>query len=319
MRAIRITETGGPEVLTLTEAETPEPGPGLVLVKLAASGINFIDTYHRSGAYPMKLPLILGSEGAGEVVKVGDGVADVHVGDRVASTNFSGAYAENPHAPADRTVPVPDGLDLELAAAVLLQGMTAHYLLFDSYRVQPGDPVLVHAGAGGMGLLLTQLAAELGATVITTASTPEKAKLSSEAGAAHVLAYDDVPDKVKELTGGAGVAAAYDGVGRTTFEGSLASLRLRGSLVLYGYASGRPDPFDINRLQAGSYKLTRPTLGHFVVTRPELLERAEYVLQRVADGRLIVRIGHRYPLAEAAQAHRDLEGRKTTGKILLNP
>ena len=319
MRAIRIAETGGPEVLTLTEVDTPEPGPGLVLVKLAASGINFIDTYHRSGAYPMKLPLILGSEGAGEVVKVGEGVTDVHVGDRVASTNFTGAYAEYALAPADRTVPVPDGLDLELAAAVLLQGMTAHYLLFDSYRVQSGDPVLVHAGAGGMGLLLTQLAAELGATVITTASTPEKAKLSSEAGAAHVLSYDDVPDKVKELTGGAGVAAAYDGVGRTTFEGSLASLRPRASLVLYGYASGRPDPFDINRLQAGSYKLTRPTLGHFVVTRPELLERAEYVLQRVADGRLVVRIGHRYPLAEAAQAHRDLEGRKTTGKILLNP
>jgi len=319
MRAIRIAETGGPEVLTLTEVDTPEPGPGLVLVKLAASGINFIDTYHRSGAYPMKLPLILGSEGSGEVVKVGEGVTDVHVGDRVASTNFTGAYAEYALAPADRTVPVPDGLDLELAAAVLLQGMTAHYLLFDSYRVQSGDPVLVHAGAGGMGLLLTQLAAELGATVITTASTPEKAKLSSEAGAAHVLSYDDVPDKVKELTGGAGVAAAYDGVGRTTFEGSLASLRPRASLVLYGYASGRPDPFDINRLQAGSYKLTRPTLGHFVVTRPELLERAEYVLQRVADGRLIVRIGHRYPLAEAAQAHRDLEGRKTTGKILLNP
>jgi NADPH:quinone reductase len=319
MRAIRITETGGPEVLTLTEAGTPEPGPGLVLVKLAASGINFIDTYHRSGAYPMRLPLVLGSEGAGEVVKVGDGVTDVHVGDRVASTNFMGAYAEYALAPADRTVPVPDGLDLDLAAAVLLQGMTAHYLLFDSYKVQPGDPVLVHAGAGGMGLLLTQLACELGATVITTASSPEKAKLSSEAGAAHVLAYDDVPDKVKELTGGLGVAAAYDGVGRSTFESSLASLRLRASLVLYGYASGRPDPFDINRLQAGSYKLTRPTLAHFIVTRAEMLERAGYILQRVADGRLDVRIGHRYPLADAAQAHRDLEGRKTTGKLLLTP
>jgi len=319
MRAIRITETGGPEVLTLTEAETPAPGPGLVLVKLAASGINFIDTYHRSGAYPMKLPLILGSEGAGEVVKVGDGVTDVHVGDRVASTNFLGAYAEYALAPADRTVPVPDGLDLELAAAVLLQGMTAHYLLFDSYKVEAGDPVLVHAGAGGMGLLLTQLAAELGATVITTVSTPEKAKLSSEAGAAHVLAYDDVPDRVKELTGGAGVAAAYDGVGRSTFEGSLASLRQRGSLVLYGYASGRPDPFDINRLQAGSYKLTRPTLVHFIGSRAELLERADYILRRLADGRLKLRIGHRYRLADAAQAHSDLEGRKTTGKILLIP
>jgi NADPH2:quinone reductase len=202
---------------------------------------------------------------------------------------------------------------------VLLQGMTAHYLLFDSYRVQPGDPVPVHAGAGGMGLVVTQLAKERGATVITTASSPEKAKLSREAGAAHELHYEDVPDKVKELTGGAGVAAAYDGVGRATFEGSLASLRIRGSLVLFGYASGRPDAFDVNRLQAESYKLSRPTLGHFVITRAKLLERAQYILQRVADGRLHVRIGHRYPLAEAAQAHQDLEGRKTTGKLLLTP
>ncbi len=319
MRAIRITETGGPEILTLAEVDTPEPPPGHVLVKLAAAGVNFIDTYHRSGAYPMKLPLILGAEGAGEVVKVGAGVTEVRVGDRVASTNFLGAYAEYALVPADRTVPVPAGLATDLAAAALLQGMTAHYLLFDVYPVQPGDAVLVHAAAGGMGLLLTQLATELGATVIATASTPDKGKLAAEAGAAHVLHYDDVPARVKELTGGEGVAAVYDGVGKSTFDGSLASLRLRGTLALYGYASGRPDPLDVNRLQAGSYKLTRPTLVHFIVSRAELLERAEYIFQRVADGRLDVRVGQRYPLAEAAQAHRDLEGRKTTGKVLLIP
>jgi NADPH:quinone reductase len=319
MRAIRITETGGPEILTIAEVDTPEPPPGHVLVKLAAAGVNFIDTYHRSGAYPMKLPLILGAEGAGEVVKVGAGVTEVRVGDRVASTNFLGAYAEYALVPADRTVPVPAGLATDLAAAALLQGMTAHYLLFDVYPVQPGDAVLVHAAAGGMGLLLTQLATELGATVIATASTPDKGKLAAEAGAAHVLHYDDVPARVKELTGGEGVAAVYDGVGKSTFDGSLASLRLRGTLALYGYASGRPDPLDVNRLQAGSYKLTRPTLVHFIVSRAELLERAEYIFQRVADGRLDVRVGQRYPLAEAAQAHRDLEGRKTTGKVLLIP
>ena len=317
MRAIQVSETGGPGVLTPVEIATPEPGPGQVLVRLAATGVNFIDTYHRSGLYPMRLPLVPGSEGAGEVVAVGTGVDGVRIGDRVGSTNFVGAYAEYALVSADRTVPLPDGLDAEQAAAVLLQGMTAHYLLFDSYPVRAGDTVLVHAGAGGMGLLLIQLATALGARVITTVSTPEKAALARAAGAVEVLGYADVPGKVLELTGGEGVAAVYDGVGRSTFDSSLASLRLHGVLVLFGYASGPVPPFDINRLQTGSYMLTRPTLAHFIVTHEDLARRAGYILDRVADGSLHVRIGQRYPLAEAARAHEDLESRRTTGKQLL--
>jgi NADPH2:quinone reductase len=319
MRAIQVSETGGPEVLTPVNVATPEPGPGQVLVRLSATGVNFIDTYHRSGLYPMRLPLVPGSEGAGEVVAVGAGVDGVRVGELVGSTNFAGAYAEYALVSADRVVPLPDGLAAEQAAAVLLQGMTAHYLLFDSYPVRSGDTVLVHAGAGGMGLLLTQLATALGARVITTVSTPAKAMLAREAGAAEVLGYDDVPGKVLELTGGEGVAAAYDGVGRSTFDSSLASLRPHGVLALFGYASGPVPPFDINRLQAGSYVLTRPTLGHFIATHEDLARRASFILDRVADGSLHVRIGQRYPLAEAARAHADLQARRTTGKLLLVP
>ncbi|HKS98987.1 MAG TPA: quinone oxidoreductase [Rugosimonospora sp.] len=319
MRAIQVTETGGPEVLTTIDVDRPEPGPGQVLVRLSAAGVNFIDTYQRSGLYQVPLPFVPGAEGAGDVVAVGAGVTDVRVGDRVASTNLAGGYAEYALAPAARVVPVPEGVSDEQAAAAMLQGMTAHYLLFDSYPVKPGDTVLVHAAAGGMGLLLTQLATALGARVIGTASTPEKEKLARDAGAVAVLSYADVPDKVRELTGGEGVAAAYDGVGRTTFDSSLASLRPHGVLVLYGYASGRVDPFDVNRLQAGSYFLTRPTLAHFIVAREDLLRRATDVLDRVRDGSLHVRIGHRYPLADAAQAHIDLQARRTTGKVLLIP
>jgi NADPH:quinone reductase len=319
MQAIQLSHTGGPEVLTVSEIPTPEPGPGQVLIRLTASGVNFIDTYHRSGSYPMPLPFIPGAEGAGEVVTVGEGVESVHVGDRVASTNLSGGYAEYALADATRVVRLPEGVSDEQAAAVLLQGMTAHYLLFDSYPVKPGDTVLVHAAAGGMGLLLTQFATALGARVIGTVSTPEKAELAREAGAVAVLGYGDVPDKVRELTDGEGVPAVYDGVGRSTFDASLASLRRHGVLVLYGYASGRPDPFDINRLQGGSYYLTRPTLVHFVATDEELTRRAGDVLDRVANGSLRVRIGGRYPLADAARAHEDLQARRTTGKLLLIP
>jgi NADPH:quinone reductase len=319
MHAIHVTERGGPEVLRLTDVDTPRPGPGQVLVRLAATGVNFIDTYHRSGLYEVPLPFTPGSEAAGEVTEVGDGVTDLRPGDRVASTNFSAAYAEYALVPAARAVPVPAGVTDEQAAGVLLQGMTAHYLLHDSYQVRPGDTVLVHAAAGGMGQLLTQLATALGAKVIATVSTAEKEKLAREAGAVAVLRYADVPDKVRELTGGDGVHAVYDGVGADTFDGSLASLRRRGSLVLYGYASGTVPPFDINRLQGGSWSLTRPTLGHFIVSREELTRRAGDILDRVAAGTLTVRVGARYPLAEAAQAHEDLQSRRTTGKLLLIP
>lgn len=319
MRAIQLRKTGGPEVLTLAELDTPSPGPGQVLVRLGAAGINFIDTYHRSGLYPMPLPFVPGGEGAGEVVGLGPDVTGVELGDRVGSPSVLGGYAEYALISADRVVPLPDGVPTDVAAAVLLQSLTAHYLLFASHPVRAGETVLVHAGAGGMGLLLTQLATALGATVITTASSPAKQALSRAAGAAHVLGYDDVAAHVRELTGGEGVAAVYDGVGHDTFDASLDSLRVRGTLVLYGYASGKPDPFDVNRLQAGSFFLTRPTLGHFVASRAELLERASYILARVADGSLDVRIGHRYALEDARQAHEDLQGRRTTGKLLLIP
>lgn len=319
MRAIQITTTGGPEVLTLADLDTPEPGPGQLLVKVSAAGVNFIDTYHRSGLYQVPLPFVVGSEGAGEVVAVGEGVEDVRVGDRVGSTNLAGAYAQYALVPAARAVRLPDGVSDEQGAACLLQGMTAHYLLSDTYPVRPGDTVLVHAAAGGMGLLLTQLATALGARVIGTVSMPEKEKLAREAGAAAVLGYGDVPDAVRELTGGEGVAAVYDGVGRATFDSSLASLRPHGVLALYGYASGPVPPFDINRLQAGSYYLTRPTLAHFVASREDLTRRASDVLGRVREGSLRVSVGTRYPLAEAARAHEDLQARRTTGKLLIIP
>lgn len=320
MRAIQVRQTGGPEVLGVAEVDRLEAGPGQALVRVTAAGVNFIDTYHRSGLYPKPLPFTPGGEAAGVVEAVGDGVTEVRVGDRVAGIAFDGAYQQFALAQADKLVPVPDGVTDELAAAALLQGMTAHYLLRDVYRVQAGDPVLVHAGAGGMGLLLTQLAVELGATVLTTVSTPEKADLSRAAGAAHVLEYDQVPARVRELTGGRGVAAVYDGVGRATFDGSLASLRIRGTLALFGYASGPIPPFDINRLQtSGSILLTRPTLGHFTLTRDELLARADYIFQRVAAGTVNIRVGGTYALDAVQEAHRDLEARRTTGKLLIEP
>jgi NADPH2:quinone reductase len=320
MKAIEVTAHGGAEVLTLATLPDPVPGPRQVLVRLAACGVNYIDTYQRSGSYPRPLPFVPGAEGAGEVIAVGDGVDPGLVGRRVASSDLAGGYAELSLAAADRVVALPDGVSDQLGAAAMLQGMTAHYLVSDSYRVHSGDTVLVHAAAGGMGLLLTQFATALGARVLATASTAEKAQLARQAGAVEVLDYDGFPAAVRELTGGEGVAAVYDGVGRSTFDGSLASLRRRGTLVLYGQSSGPVAPVDPARLaSAGSVSLTRPTLAHFVATPRELARRAGDVLSRVADGSLSLRLGARYPLAEAAAAHEALEGRRTTGKVLLIP
>jgi len=322
MRAIQLQTYGGPEVLVPVDVPVPEPGKGEVRVALSATGVNFVETYHRSGYYPVSLPFVPGSEGAGTVTAVGPGVERVRVGDRVACVDLRGAYAEQAIAAADRVVPVPDDISEETAAAVVLQGLTAHYLLFDSYPVRPDDVVLVHAAAGGMGLLITQIATKLGATVIGTVSTPEKERLARQAGAAEVIRYSeqDVTAEVRRITDGAGVAAVYDGVGKDTFDASMASLRRRGTLILYGAASGAVPPFDPQRLQhAGSIFLTRPTLAHHIAERAELEARAHDVFGWVADGSLTVRIHDRYPLAEARRAHEDLQSRRTTGKLLLVP
>lgn len=320
MHAIVITEHGGPEVLTPADLPDPEPGPGEVLIDVAAAGVNFIDVYHRTGAYPQELPYTPGVEAAGTVAATGDGVREFSVGDRVAWANIQGGYAEKAVIPADKVVPVPDGVGLEDAAASLLQGMTAHYLTRATYPVQAGDTVLVHAAAGGMGLLLTQAAKALGARVIGTASTPEKEKLAKDAGADVTMGYDGFAARVRELTGGEGVAAVYDGVGAPTFDGSLASLRRRGTLALYGAAGGAVPPFDPQRLnRAGSVYLTRPSLGHFVEKREELLERAAEVYGWIGSGAVKLHVGHRYDLAGAHTAHADLEARRSTGKLLLIP
>jgi NADPH2:quinone reductase len=321
MEAIEVRAFGGPEVLVAAEVPLPEPGPGQVRVALAATGVNFVEVYHREGRVDRPLPFVPGTEGAGTVSAVGDGVDGVRVGDRVASVDLAGSYAAEALVAADRVVAVPDGVDTEVAAAALLQGLTAHYLLHDSYPVRPGDTVLVHAAAGGMGLLLTQLATRLGATVIGTVSTSDKERLAREAGAAEVIRYTerDIVDEVRRITGGAGVAGVYDGVGRDTFDASLASLRPRGTLVLYGAASGRVPPFDPQRLEpAGSVFLTRPTLRHHIVERSELDRRASDLFGWIAAG-LTVRVHDRYPLGSARRAHEDLQARRTTGKLLLVP
>lgn len=320
MRAIVVNEHGGPEVLRLEDAPDPEPGPGQALVEVAAAGVNFVETYFRAGKYPGTPPFTPGGEAAGTVLAVGEGVTDPAPGDLVVTTNARGSYAEKTVVDADRVVRVPEGLDARQAAAALLQGMTAHYLVHSTYEVRPGDTVLVHAAAGGMGLLLTQLIKLRGGRVIGTVSTAEKEKLARDAGADEVLSYDDVPDAVRRLTGGEGVPVVYDGVGATTFDASLASLRPRGMLVLYGAASGPVPPFDPARLQAtGSAFLTRPTLVNYVATREELVQRAEDVLDWVTSGDLRLHIGRTYGLADARTAHEDLEGRRTTGKLLLVP
>ncbi|TFU16329.1 quinone oxidoreductase family protein [Thermus tengchongensis] len=319
MKAVRVHQTGGPEVLRLEEVPVPEPGPGEVLVRLLAIGVNYIDTYKRKGLYPMPLPFTLGEEGAGVVEKVGEGVLGVAPGDKVAFANVQGAYAEYQVVPAERLVPVPEGLDPKLAAAVLLQGMTVHYLLKSTYPVAPGDQVLVHAGAGGVGLLLIQWAKRLGATVYATASTEAKRALAKEAGADYALPYEGFAQAVKALSGG-GVDVVYDGVGQSTFEGSLEALRPRGYLVLFGQSSGPVPPLDPQVLnRKGSLFLTRPTLHHYTASRKELLFRAGEVFQAVREGWLRVRIGAEFPLEKAREAHEALEGRRTTGKVLLIP
>jgi NADPH2:quinone reductase len=322
MQAISVQQFGGPEVLTLAEVPTPEPGDGQVRVDLAAAGVNFIDVYHRIGRYPRDLPLVLGAEGAGIVSAVGPGVEGVSVGDRVASVDFQGSYAASALVAADRVVPVPVEIELETAAAAMLQGMTAHYLLLETHPVRAGETVLVHAAAGGMGLLLTQLASKFGAHVVGTTSTLDKERLAREAGAEHVIRYTeaDIVTEVRRITDGAGVAAVYDGVGKDTFDASLASLRSRGILVLYGASSGPVPPFDpIRLMQAGSAFLTRPMLFHYIVEREELLRRANDLFGWISKGDLSIRVHKRYQLADAAQAHTDLEARKTTGKLLLIP
>ncbi len=322
MKAIQILQTGGSEVLTLQELPMPVPGPGEALVRVEASGVNFIDVYFREGRYPAKLPYTLGQEAAGTVEAVGEGVTEVKTGDRVAWTFIPGAYAEFAVAPVNRLVAVPEGVSSVQAAAAMLQGMTAHYLSHSAYAIQSGDEVLVHAGAGGTGLLLTQMAKLRGARVITTVSTEEKAELSRGAGADEVILYTktDFAAEVKRLTEGRGLAAVYDSVGKTTFEQSLTCLRTRGTMVLFGASSGAVPPFDLIRLSTmGSLYVTRPTLKDYIAKREELTARATEVLSGVASGELKLRMEHMYSLSEAAQAHRDLEGRQTTGKLILIP
>ncbi|MEV6067949.1 quinone oxidoreductase [Nocardia sp. NPDC052001] len=321
MRAIQVSENGGPEVLRLTEVPDPQAGPGQLLVETEAIGVNFIDTYIRTGFYPTPLPYIPGAEGTGVVTALGAGVSDFQVGDRVAWATAPGSYAEKVLVSAEFAVPVPAGVSAPVAASALLQGMTAHYLIESIYKPEPDETVLVHAGAGGVGLILTQLLAHRGVRVITTVSTDDKEKLSRDAGAAEVLRYDDeIAARVRELTAGVGVAAAYDGVGKSTFEASLASVRVRGMLALYGAASGPVPPFDLQRLNpAGSLFVTRPTLAHYIRNRAELLWRSGDIMNAIADGSLNVRVGASYPLAHAEQAHRDLQERKTTGSVVLLP
>jgi NADPH:quinone reductase len=321
MRAIEVKKTGGPEVLGLVEIPRPEPKAGEVLVRIAASGVNFIDTYFREGRYPEKLPFIPGQEAAGVVAQLGEGVTGFAVGDHVAWNGTRGTYAEYACAPAKDLLHVPEGMNLEDAAAVLLQGLTAHYLSHDTYRVQRGDTVLAHAGAGGVGLLITQMLKMIGARVITTVSTEEKAELSRGAGADEVVMYtqESFADAVRRIAP-EGLPVVYDSVGKTTFEGSLRCLRPRGLMALYGGSSGAVPPFDLIRLSTmGSLYVTRPTLKDYVQTREELERRANDVFGWVAEGKLKVRIGHRYSLAQAQQAHIDLQARKTTGKVLIVP
>ena len=320
MKAIQIRQTGGPEVMVLAEIPVPEPKPGEALVKLRASGVNFIDVYYREGRYKTDLPFVNGQEGAGVVERVGDGVRDFRPGDAVAWCNVLGSYAEYAAVPAAKLVKAPEGMDLRLGAAVMLQGMTAHYLSHSTFALKAGDTALIHAAAGGVGLLLTQMAAQAGASVIATVSTEEKEKLAREAGAAAVIRYTekDFEAETKRITDGRGVDVVYDSVGKTTFEKSLNCLRPRGLLALFGGSSGAVPPFDLIELsKKGSLFITRPTLKDYTATREELVSRADDVLRAVQTGRLKVRMEHSYPLAEAAQAHRDLEARKTTGKLLL--
>lgn len=318
--AIVVEQAGGPEVLHPATVDVPQPGTGQVLVRVAATGVNFIETYQRSGVYDVDFPFTPGAEFAGTVVALGAGVDGFAVGDRVATAHGTRGYAQYTAVDADALVPVPDGIDDETAAALPLQGMTAHMLTHAVKDVQPGETALVHAGAGGVGLLLIQLLKAAGARVITTVSTDEKEQLAAGAGADVVLRYTGFADRVRGLTDGRGVDVVYDGVGKDTFDDSLASLRMRGLMVLFGGASGPVPPFDPQRLNSGgSLYLTRPTMMHYTTTVEERRSRMADLFGLVADGKLDVRIGARYPLADAGQAHTDLQGRRTTGKVLLVP
>lgn len=323
MRAVMVEQTGGSGVLQVREVDQPSVGAGQLLVDVAASGVNFIDVYQREGIYPKPLPFLAGSEGAGTVSAVGSDVTGVAVGDPVAWAMVDGGgYAEQVVVPAERAVLVPTGVDLETAAAAMLQGMTAHFLSTTTFPARAGQTALVHAAAGGVGLLLTQMLAAKGVRVIGTTSSDEKEGLARGAGAADVVRYTeaDVAAEVRRLTDGRGVDVVYDGVGRATFDASLDCLVTRGMMVLFGASSGPVPPFDPQVLnRKGSLYLTRPTLAHYIATREELLDRAGAVLGQVGSGDLDVRVGGRYPLEEAGRAHDDLEGRRTTGKLLLVP
>jgi NADPH2:quinone reductase len=322
MHAIQVERLGGPDVLQWREIETPRPGTGEILVAVEAAGLNYIETYHRRGIYPKDLPFVPGAEAAGTIVAVGADVTDLAVGDRVASVGFGGAYAEFSVTPAAQALRIPDAVAADLAAGALLQGMTAHYLCHDTYPLSPGDLCLIHAGAGGVGRLLIQMAKRLGATVIATASTPDKLALASSAGADHVINYTEEPfaAATESLVGAKALAAVFDGVGASTFDDGLGLLRPRGTMVLYGQSSGVVAPFDPGRLAAlGSLYVTRPTLRDYAASRADLERRAGDVFSWIGDGTLDVPIPHRWPMRAAADAHIAIEARKTTGKGLLIP
>jgi NADPH2:quinone reductase len=320
VRAIVVRELGGPEAMVLAEHADPVPGPGQVLVHVAAAGVNFIDIYRRSGVYPQPLPYVPGSEGAGTVLAVGEGVTEFSAGDHVAWAEGPGSYAEQVAVDARQAVPVPGGVDLKAAAAVMLQGLTAHYLCHSTFPVTEGAMTVVHAAAGGVGLLLTQMIKGLGGTVIATTSSTEKAVLAKQAGADFVTTYGDFPGVVREVTGGRGADVVYDGVGKDTFDASLSALCPRGMMVLFGASSGQVPPVNPQRLNSGgSLFLTRPTLAHYVADRTELLWRTGDLFRWIGKGELNVRVGAHYPLADASRAHDDLAGRRTTGKLVLVP
>lgn len=320
MQSIVMTEPGGPEVLRVQDAPPPAPAPGEVLVRTHATGVNFVEIYQRTGGYPVLLPFTPGAEASGVVEALGQGITGLRVGDRVCTAEATGTYAELFTVPAERAVVVPAGIELDVAAALPLQGLTAHYLATAAAHPKPGETVLVHAGAGGVGLLLTQVLVARGVRVITTTSDDEKAALSRAAGAWRAIGYEGFRDAVRTLTDDAGVPVVYDGVGRATFDDSLGSLAVRGKLVLFGAASGPVPSFNVQRLNAGgSLSITRPSLGHFLRTPAERSGRYRELFAMLEAGTLDVRIGARYPLAEAGAAHAALESRRTTGKVLLEP
>lgn len=322
MKAIVVSEKGGPEQLVLHDVPDPQPGDGELLVEVAAAGLNFIDTYHRGGLYPMDFPITPGVEGAGTVIALGEGVEGIGLGDRIGWVGTIGSYAEKHLIPAERAVPVPESVSADVAGAVLLQGITAHYLAKDTFPLSAGQRCLIHAGSGGVGLLLTQMAKLAGAEVVTTVGTTDKAELSRAAGSDHVIVYteENFAEVVIDAYGPDGIDVVYDGVGAATFEGGLDVLRPRGMMVTFGNASGAvPEVSPLELMRKGSLFLTRPTMNDYIATRSELLSRTSALFDLIGAGDLEVRIGERYPLADAAEAHRALEGRHTTGKVLLIP